>query len=450
MNENTVRVKDLSFELVLSHRGGIAPLVRRFPPNSGKRADYDALPHVRDAVGRRPGCIDVQPERLCARLLTLVLPSDIASERALPWISGVISETIRMHANCTFPSIDFHGKLERGVEGSGEEQHKVLKLVSSHPVQWIAEVREAVRKVARELGFHVKPLREEETHVHITVCHDVSREPASHSIRNLSLYFDQFRVRARYSSAVPSNLRRLGDVLVVKIFPDDWPDTPDRVPLQSTSFRQVRQSLQTGSHDGASETRLILMSSSHIMEVNSDSLEEIAESVSQLELDTTNANVNAYISGVAPRTSFDGQAVLVLLTCSRNPAAFHRAMREIMDCVILDQGYAILRPHQHEAAKMALRLASRTLTSHHVVCSPEYEVEVEQVIESLNCNLRVRVRRRAEVPNAFAAQATLFGIDIEVKYSFLNLAPSFLGSTTSHDGVTVSTSQARDIANHRQ
>merc|ERR1712032_875682 len=108
-------------------------------------------------------------------------------------------------------------------------------------------------------------------------------------------------------------------------------------------------------------------------------------------------------------------------------------------------GYTVIRPDQYEPARKALELQGRSLSSHHVLCSPEYVDTVQVVIESLRCNSRVRVRGNDMVPLALASQAVSFGMNIEVNRSFLKIdVPSSL-SPTSRGTATVSTSQAHGI-----
>lgn len=187
-------------------------------------------------------------------------------------------------------------------------------------------------------------------------------------------------------------------------------------------------------------------------------------SASQLDLENTMVHANTSIPDRVARLLVEGEEVLVLLTLSRNPPAFHNAMhthgqlqfvrdslRDAGKSFELHKGYAVIRPDQYEPARKALELSGRSLSSHHVLCSKEYVVDVTDTIKSLSYNSRVRVRRNDPVPHALASQAESFGIDIEVRHSFLNVViPSSLCSTSRDGWVTVSTSQARGINNHRR
>lgn len=176
------------------------------------------------------------------------------------------------------------------------------------------------------------------------------------------------------------------------------------------------------------------------------------------------AHATASIPDRVPRLSVEGSTPLVLLTLSRNPRVFHTAMRTCDELKLVrdnlrnagkafqlqKKGFAVIRPDQYEPARKALELRGKCLSSHQVLCSPEYEVQVKEVIDSLNCKSRVRVSRSDPMPHGLASQAASIGIDIVVQRSFLEVViPSSLCST-ARVGVTVSTSEARGINNHRR
>lgn len=147
------KLKDVSFELVPTHMGGLANLVSLFGVDGLRetREEYASLPHLRAHVPQERGVIGRPPRKISARLLTIRLGQEMDIDTAMQRINTSISERVQGLAERHAPTLTFSAKLHT----SQECKRQVWKIRSrANPL--IAELRQKIRNAATDAGFIVE------------------------------------------------------------------------------------------------------------------------------------------------------------------------------------------------------------------------------------------------------------------------------------------------------
>ena len=111
-------LKDISFDLKPSDIDGLADLVDRFQVDQHARTRQRFLeqPYLRQLVTDSHGWIDIWPDWIVARLLTIVLGSCMDENDALAKIHGPIEMELKLLACRELPVLEFHGAPFKGTE----------------------------------------------------------------------------------------------------------------------------------------------------------------------------------------------------------------------------------------------------------------------------------------------------------------------------------------------
>lgn len=471
--------KDFSFEVALSHTDGLATLVDRFGVDKYSKKKYKGVPHLR--VKHSSGWIDVWPDYVCARLLTLRLPEDMDENQALSLVNGPILERLKELACREQPKLEFDGRLIEGTECGGNI--RVWKVCST-PASWVGQLREEMRSLVLKLGFQVDGLVDLEDELHVTIRGRKAKagtqpsKPADTSPMNLT--FEKVGFRRRFfhgcecfGSVCSINfgtadvVRASGPAqLEFRLYANTELEEEEWPPLKNQTFVAAKRqrSVNTNADDYTRASVLELHRDTPLPLTLKDDI-EIACAASLQTADEATAQQNASVcQQVVQSARFQWTQLftesLVVLKISRNPSQLHteiQTCKELKQCrdqlkeagsefMLPCRAYAFVRPDQYSAMLKAIQIQGKSFASRHIIVSQEHEAAIRTVIERMPCNHKVHTQAKYHLPTGLASEALKHGLKIEIKKTFLDIKSS---SSTTGKHPTASTTEVHGGKNPR-
>lgn len=470
-----VTLKDISFDLKPSDTDGLAVLVDRLQIDQlpKTRQHFLAEPYLRRHVRNGNGWIDIWPNWIVARLLSICLGPDMDENDALEKINGPIGQELKRLACRDLPVLEFYGTPLKG----SENRRPVWK-IKSKPAAWIAELRQEIRVLAGRLGFTVQGLIEPENEVHICIrgrYENSGNDPALPATRSdFCMTFHKVGFRRRFEYGTGQS-EQFGSMLSVNFgtsayvtsggsrhiqFLSDITDNRE-FPSASDANRPIINNVDRLAASMAAQPPILELHESTTFPLESDV--EVAEAASLREADRVAAPHNARVCREVAQSRLSTEP-LVLLKVSRDPDVYHKELgtcAELQKCredleaagknfQLPSGAKSFVHPWQHDAALKAAELKGG-LNEQHVLVSKDHEADVMKVIQRIPCNSKVRVRRRTWVPLGLASEAASSAMKLTVNRTFIHIdVPSSLRSSVSGQACVASTTEAHNGKNPRR
>lgn len=461
-------LKDFSLDLRPSQVDGLVPPMNAFgvvqkPWYTWQH--YLEEPHLRHHI--HPGCMNVWPKWICARLLSIALPLGMNEKEATQKVAGHIKSELMGIADRDLPHLVFHGNLE----SRGEEAW-----ITSKPAAWIAKVRRDMRERAETLGFCVGALDEPDDQVRIIIrrpykgAHQSGISNSYVFGRNdMKITFDKIGLRIRkrfglgtsdpFGATLCINFGKSGCVTpsgpseFKGLDVDEWPSLTLRTSPNDGNNRIVASDNETP------QNRMILeLHESTVLPLSSDV--EVAQAASLREADLAARSVTASISW---RISRNRSPYVVLLKVSRDPDEHHRKLGtcpELQQCreqlknagkqfQLSEGSYIFVSPDWYDCVLKAVELNEMRLFPQHLIVSQELEKLVRRVIGGLPCNSKTKCRSTSRIPLGLPSEALC--TNITISHTFINVdVPSSIDLSASRNGAVASTSEVHNVPNPRR